>query len=416
MMRLPFLALFFSIAAGCASTTPAPATGVTAEPTSLPFVEDDYARALAEARAAHKPLFIDAWATWCHTCLSMRAFTFRDPKVRAHAGEFVWASIDTENGANAAWVEQHPMRVWPTLFVVDPASGATVLEWPSSATADELVALLDEARRAMNEGGKTRDVSPAQAIESHLDGLSAEKNDAECVAVGDRELPAFKRGVGRATTLELLCLARTPPSEARRGPLDRAIERARAIISDMSDPMLADDRSDLFGAMVEALESDGRATEAKQTAQLWSTYLDGEAARAPDPAARAVFDAHRLEAYMAIGEPQRAIPMLEASAKDFPKDYNPPARLARAYVALKRWDDAIAAIDRALPLAYGPRTLRLFMTKAEAQSGRGDRAGAAATLREALVRAKGMDLPPRYKPWLTELDRRIRATETTTPL
>jgi thiol:disulfide interchange protein len=37
------------------------------------FVEDDYARALAEARARHVPIFVDAWATWCHTCLSMRS-------------------------------------------------------------------------------------------------------------------------------------------------------------------------------------------------------------------------------------------------------------------------------------------------------------------------------------------------------
>jgi hypothetical protein len=30
----------------------------------LPFVEDDYARALAEARARKLPLFIEAWAPW----------------------------------------------------------------------------------------------------------------------------------------------------------------------------------------------------------------------------------------------------------------------------------------------------------------------------------------------------------------
>jgi tetratricopeptide (TPR) repeat protein len=306
------------------------------------------------------------------------------------------------------------MRSWPTLYVVDPASGATVLEWPSSATADELVPLLEEARRAMAEGGKTRDVSPAQAIETRLDRLYAQKDDTECVAVGDRELPSFKRGVGRATTLELLCLARMPPSEARRGPLDRAVERGRAITSDASDPMLADDRSDLFGAMVEALESDGRATEAKQTAQTWSSYLDGEAAHAPDPAARVVFDAHRLEAYLAIGEAARAIPMLEASARDYPKDYNPPARLARAYVALKRYSDAVAAIDRAIALVYGPRALRLFLTKAEAQAAGGDRTGAAATLRAALDRAKAMDLPPRYKSLLPEIERRIHAVEANT--
>ena len=31
---------------------------------TLPFVEDDYARALSEARSRRLPLFIEAWAPW----------------------------------------------------------------------------------------------------------------------------------------------------------------------------------------------------------------------------------------------------------------------------------------------------------------------------------------------------------------
>ena len=46
---------------------------------SVPFIADDYPRALRLARSMHRPLFIDAWAPWCHTCRSMRAFVFTDP-------------------------------------------------------------------------------------------------------------------------------------------------------------------------------------------------------------------------------------------------------------------------------------------------------------------------------------------------
>jgi endonuclease YncB( thermonuclease family) len=31
---------------------------------ALPFIADDYAKALAEARAQKLPLFIEAWAPW----------------------------------------------------------------------------------------------------------------------------------------------------------------------------------------------------------------------------------------------------------------------------------------------------------------------------------------------------------------
>lgn len=34
-----------------------------AEPV-LPFVRDDYAKAVAEAKAKNVPIFVDAWAPW----------------------------------------------------------------------------------------------------------------------------------------------------------------------------------------------------------------------------------------------------------------------------------------------------------------------------------------------------------------
>ena len=30
----------------------------------LPFIQNDYAKALREAKSAHKPIFVEAWAPW----------------------------------------------------------------------------------------------------------------------------------------------------------------------------------------------------------------------------------------------------------------------------------------------------------------------------------------------------------------
>jgi tetratricopeptide (TPR) repeat protein len=84
--------------------------------------------------------------------------------------------------------------------------------------------------------------------------------------------------------------------------------------------------------------------------------------------------------------------MLEASERDFPQDYNPPARLAAAYQAMKEWDKALAASDRALRLIYGPRKLRVLDVKADVLKSKGDLAGARRTMEEAVAFAEA--LPP----------------------
>jgi hypothetical protein len=47
-----------------AALVAAPAAGAPAPREVLPFIADDYPKALAAARAAHKPIFLEAWAPW----------------------------------------------------------------------------------------------------------------------------------------------------------------------------------------------------------------------------------------------------------------------------------------------------------------------------------------------------------------
>jgi hypothetical protein len=63
----PLLPLFAALAAlGCASgpkpmTESGPAHGASH---ALPFIENDFSAALAQARREGRPLFVDAWAPW----------------------------------------------------------------------------------------------------------------------------------------------------------------------------------------------------------------------------------------------------------------------------------------------------------------------------------------------------------------
>jgi tetratricopeptide (TPR) repeat protein len=417
MRRLPtspLLLLLFWL--GCASAPkPAPqANGPV-------FLENDYPAALAQARASQKLLFIDFWAPWCHTCISMRAYVFSDPAMKALENRFVWLAVDTENPVNTEVVAHFPLDVWPTLLVVDPTSGTPVRRWLGSATATEFAARLDALDKGWRAGG-AKDVAQssladgaalvqagkradaavayraaalasapgtplhAQAVELLVLQLSLTRQSAECVRTARAELPGLPPGTSLAAVAQtgLECALRLPATDADRLAAAPGLETRVAELSrDLTVPMLADDRSGLFETLVEVRRDRGDAAGALAAAADWAAYLEAAAARAKTPDARAVFDSHRLAAYLALGQPERAIPMLEQSRADFPRDYNPDARLAVAYLALHKPAQALTFAEQAEVLVYGPRTLRVLLTKAEAQAALGDKAGTKATLARA---------------------------------
>lgn len=360
----------------------------------------------------------------------MKAFVFTDESLRAEAGRFVWLAIDTEKEHNAPVQEKYPIDAWPTFLVVDPTDERVALRWVGGATVAQLKKILDDGRLAVTggAGGGDADVAFA-AAERHYAGRdfpAAAKAYQESLRLAKPYWPRYSRAVESllfalskaddcATSLEVArgalprlretpsvlsiagtgldCALQAPATAPARADSIAFFEKeAREAIANPKVRAAADDRSGLYGVLLEARKDAKDEAGARKTAAEWARFLEGEAARATNPEARTVFDSHRLGAYIEMGEPERAIPMLEASERDFPKDYNPPARLAVAYRELKRWDEALAATDRALTRVYGPRTLQVLGTRAQVQLARGDKEGARATLEKALKTAEG--LPP----------------------
>jgi thioredoxin-like negative regulator of GroEL len=450
--RVPSAAAPTSSAAARAATTATVSTAVQSnlpplrpsEEASIAFVDNDYPRALADARARRKPLFVDAWAPWCHTCLSMKSYVLPDPSLRRFASRFVWLSLDTERDDNAQVVSRLGVHVLPTLYVIDPATERVVLAWPGSLTAGELGSLLEDAELALSHGdsggeaaaallrgrqaaaaGRTDDAIEAyraalaaatpdwprrpMAVDALVTSLSDQKQVVACTTIGADEASRMPPGTPLADVLRVAmgCAEDLPKNAAERQRLGDLAVLGERLASDLSTPILADDRSDLYDYVVHALHEVGRGDEATRAARAWAGFLEAEAARSPTAAARAVFDAHRLLAYMALGEPQRAIPVLEQSERDFPDDYNPPARLAVAYKEMKRYDDALSAVRRALVRGYGPRKLRLFSLEADICEVKGDKAGARHALREAIDFARHEHLRESYAKLRESLEQRL---------
>jgi hypothetical protein len=62
-INLPVFCLALALSASAATAAVAPPKH-TIHASAVPFITDDYTRAVAEAKARKVPLFIEAWAPW----------------------------------------------------------------------------------------------------------------------------------------------------------------------------------------------------------------------------------------------------------------------------------------------------------------------------------------------------------------
>jgi thiol-disulfide isomerase/thioredoxin len=424
-------------------------TPLHATTSALPFIADDYPKALAEARAKKLPIFLEAWAPWCHSCRSMQAYVYTDPKLAPYADRFVWLAIDTEKAGNAATVAKFPVSAWPSMFVIDPATETVAYRWTGSATVDQLTAFLDEARSrpaakrapgapadpaalalaradklygagewdaaatayaAVLAHSAAADASFARAADAYLFSLLAAERGAECVRAARELLPklAGRPSSATAAAVGLDCAVRLDAAAPERAAAITELEAAtRGALADRSLKLATDDLSGLYISLISARDDAKDTAEKAKLLEAWIALLEDGAAKAVDANARAVFDSHRLAAYLEAGQPERAVRMLEAAERDLPADYNPPARLAVAYLAMKKHNLALAASDRALAKSYGPRRLGQLRTRADILLAMGRPADAKAVLEQAIAEYQALPQAQRSERTLAGLKQKL---------
>lgn len=393
-------------------------------PAKLDFIHDDYAAALAKARETGKPLFIDFWAPWCHTCRSMNANVFPDPALAPMGDRYVFLSVDTEKKENAAVVARYPINVWPTLLVVDPKEEKAALRWLGSASVPQLESLLHDGLLAL-KGGEEGHAS----VLARADRLYAEGDPAAASTLLKQlleETPADWPRRGRAVETRLMTLALGPaaaPEACARfaleelktlprssswanaatwglgcaigvedpeptwraevvAPLEKRVEEA------LGEPVIAmegDDRSGLYGAWYESRQAAKDPKGAERVGREWFDFLQKARAEAPSPDARAVYDGHLMWIGLELGKGEQVRDALLQSEAALPNDYNPPARLSIVLKSLGDLDGALAASDRAVSKVYGPRKVRVLNERGELLLARKDRDAARTAWTEALA-------------------------------
>jgi hypothetical protein len=221
------------------------------------------------------------------------------------------------------------------------------------------------------------------------------KQRAECVTLARSAMPALRGTAAAAAVAQagLDCSLALPEGTPDRASDVAAFEKdAREVLADPKLHLAADDRSALYGSLFDARDDAHDQKGAEGVAREWVADLDAAARNAKTPEQWTALDPNRLSAYEAAGELEKAIPMLEKSEKDFPADYNPPARLALVHLKLKQYDAALKASDDAMAKVYGPRKLRVYAVRSDIYAAMGNEAAARKTVQDALAYAEA--LPP----------------------
>lgn len=420
------LTLAGAIALGGCGGAPSPGPEAPAEAAGAPEAVDapeitwrqnDLDAALAAAKESGKPLLVDMWAPWCHTCLSMKHTVLADPGLRPLADRFVWVAIDTDKPENADAVERLPMEFWPTFFVLDPKDGAVVGRHVGAASVTQFRGFLVEGERALLAGDDAlpetdplfhlRAAAQAQVRNDHAAadlayaaaferapsdwarapevlvawiGARYRTDTAGCVSLAEDRLSQVYAGHTASAadfTYYAHACAGSVGSGRARSIRERAEKRLAALAADADAPLAVDDRSEALRILRElrgALGDDAgaRAAAVEQRDLLATAFRDAE-----NPHAAMTYNWPRAEVHVFLGEAEALLPDLEASVKALPQEYDPPYRLAWVLLELGRADAAVAPAEQALGLVYGPRKRRVLTLLAGIHEARGDAAARA---------------------------------------
>jgi thiol-disulfide isomerase/thioredoxin len=392
----------------------------------IAWFEDAPEAARERALREHKPLLVDLWAPWCHTCLSMKNFVLTAEHLGELAGQYVFLSINTERAEHAWLLQKLPVDAWPTFHVADPEAWTGRGRWVGAASAAQFGDFLRDGRRAFElaRKGKLPENDPLaillrgdelagqkkfaeaaalykeavarggadfarkpDALVSQISSLyRAEQHDA-CVELGIASMNDTGSSVSAAdfAVYALSCAEKLPARDPRAKSVHKAAEaRLTAACEGGKFTLTPDDRSDACSMLRDAREALGDAAGARRAVEQRLAILEKASMGLPDDVAL-TYDWARAESLVALERGAEALAFLEAREKGLPRDYNPPHYQARVHKALGQWQSGLDAIERALGRAYGPRKASMLGLKADLLLGAGERSKAHDVLEQQLA-------------------------------
>lgn len=401
-----------------AATAAAPTPRTSAE---LALIEDDVPRAMAEAKESDKAVFVEVWAPWCHTCLSMKSFVLPDPALVPLREHVVFAAVDSDRPANADFMDRYEVNVWPTLFVIEPDEGEVVSMWQGAASVEELRGFLQDALDALDSkhdpqgplaallaaknahaGGRWPEAAKhyARALERGGKGWARRSEALAGLVFAEYRQAHWERcaqlGIDHAAEIDgaavpadfswvvLDCADEVKAAPLRDGARRAVLARLKRHTESPPAEASVDDRSDALRIYAGALADAGDEAGARAARQTQLALLEAAAKKAPGPEEASTFDYARMGAYLALGRGSEAVTLFRLRRQQLPDSYEPPARLAQTSIALGHPDQAVEPLEDAVAKAYGPRKMLYLGMLAEVKDRLADREGRIAALRRLL--------------------------------
>lgn len=413
----------------------------------LPWYEDAPEAAFAAARAEGKLVLVDLWAPWCHSCLSMQSFVLTAENLPTLTRRFILLAIDTERAENASFLQKLPVTVWPTFYVTNP-DGEVLGRWLGTAAASQFARFAaesdlaadlrnsdrlppDDPRAPLALGDQLatrRDFAQAaeqyaralalapedwprrpETLVAQITALAKARADRACLELADSSLEQTGRSVSAVdfASYALSCADDAPDGDALAARVRTSAERVLRGLCEQTDSELTpDDQAGACASLAEARTALGDSPGARAAIERRLAILQRAAAGKPDAVAVAL-DWALTDSLIALGRAQEALELSVRRERALPNNYNPPHYQAKALKALERYDEGLAALERALALAYGPRRVSLLTLQIDLLLAAGRKQRARDVLVDQVAQYRALPEAQRQATQLARLEKRL---------
>jgi thioredoxin 1 len=99
---------------------PVASTAISSGEGGIKFIEENWSKALTEAKKQKKLIFLDAYTSWCGPCKMLKRNTFPNKAAGEYFNKnFINIALDMEKGDGPAIAEKFQVTAYPTLIITD---------------------------------------------------------------------------------------------------------------------------------------------------------------------------------------------------------------------------------------------------------------------------------------------------------